>query len=432
MIPRARRQVAATATRISGAVTRRHRPDYQIVLFMGILVLLGVVVLYAISPARVEMINQEGHTLDQAHFMQKQLLYLAIGLCAFVFAANTPLKLWQKYASKILLLGLGACFLLAFLGLFLDGGPIIKTGGATRWFNLPIGSFQPAELLKFGVLLFVSGFLGRRMQQGKINDVQETLLPLAVVVGAASLFIIVFQKDMGTGITMFGMLFSMLLLSGLSARLFGLVAAAAIGAGVLLIITSPHRIERVLTFMNPSAADASSYHITQAAIALGSGGLTGKGLGQSVQAFGYLPEAVNDSIFAILGETFGYIGVLVILVLFYMLLRRLLRVADRTGEPSLRLIAAGVFGLVMTHFVVNIGAMTGIFPLTGVTLPFLSFGGTSLLFTMLALGLVFNISRYTTHRVIDDEDKESGDEGTVRRRGVGRTRYAGARRHQRA
>lgn len=432
MIPRARRQVAAATTRISGAVTRRHRPDYQIVLFMGILVLLGVVVLYAISPARVEMINQEGHTLDQAHFMQKQLLYLAIGLGAFIFAANTPLKLWQKYAPKILFLGLGACFLLAFLGLFIDGGPIIKTGGATRWFNLPIGSFQPAELLKFGVLLFIAGFLGRRMQQGKVNDIQETLLPLAVVVGAASLFIIVFQKDMGTGITMFGMVFSMLFISGLSARLFGLVAATAVGMGMLLIVTSPHRIERVLTFFNPTAADVSSYHITQAAIALGSGGLTGKGLGQSVQAFGYLPEAVNDSIFAILGETFGYIGVLVILVLFYMLLRRLLRVVDRSGDTRLRLIAAGVFGLIMTHVVVNVGAMTGIFPLTGVTLPFLSFGGTSLLFMMLGLGLVFNISRYTTHQVIDEDIKESGDEGIMRRRGVGRTRHASSRRHQRA
>jgi len=426
------RKAGATVDSGGSSPTRRHRPDYLIVLFMGILVLLGVVVLYAISPARVELINQGGHSLDQAHFMEKQLLYLGIGLAAFAVAASVKLELWQRYATKILLGGFAACALLALLGLFLNGGIIIETGGATRWFNLGIGSFQPAELLKFGLLLFIAVFLGRRMQQGKVNSLNDTLIPLAVLIGVASLFVIVFQKDMGTGITMIGMVMTMLLVAGLSGRLFALLAAAVTGVGVLLIITSPHRIERVLTFLNPSASDPSSYHITQAAIAIGSGGLTGKGLGQSVQAFGYLPEAINDSIFAILAETFGFIGVMVILVLFYVLLRRLLLVIDRVVDPVLRLMVAGVFGLIMTHVVVNIGAMTGVFPLTGVTLPFLSFGGTSLLFMMLGLGLVFHISRYTTHSRVDELKKEPDDESSVRRRGVGRSRYASSRAHQRA
>ena len=398
---------------------------------MGILVLLGLVVLYAISPARVELINQGGSSLDQAHFMQKQLLYLGIGLTGFSLAATLTTDFWRRHTEKILFAGFGACLLLAFLGLFLDGGIIIETGGATRWFNFGIGSFQPAELLKFGLLLYIAAFLGRRMQQGKVNSVEDTLIPVGVLVGLASLFIIVFQKDMGTGITMFGMVMSMLVIAGLRARLFALCLAAAVSLGVLLIITSPHRIERVLTFFNPSAADVESYHITQAAIALGSGGFFGKGLGQSVQAFGYLPEAVNDSIFAILGETFGFVGVMVILALFFMLLRRLLLMIDRLGDPTMRLIVAGVFGLIMTHVVVNVGAMTGTFPLTGVTLPFLSFGGTSLLFMMLGLGLVFHISRYTSHRTFD-EVKESDNENSLRRGRIGRSRYAGSRRHQRA
>ena len=399
---------------------------------MGILVLLGLVVLYAISPARVELINQSGNSLDQAHFMQKQLLYLGIGLTGFAFASALSPDVWRRYTDKILLMGFGACLLLAFLGLLLDGGIIIETGGATRWFNFGIGSFQPAELLKFGLLLYIASFLGRRMQQGKVNSVNDTLVPLGMLMGLASLFIIVFQKDMGTGITMFGMVLSMLVIAGLRARLFALCLAAAGALGVLLIITSPHRIARVLTFFDPTSAEqASAYHITQAAIALGSGGLTGKGLGQSVQAFGYLPEAVNDSIFAILGETFGFIGLIVILTLFYMLLRRLLLMIDRLGDPTMRLVVAGVFGLIMTHVVVNVGAMTGVFPLTGVTLPFLSFGGTSLLFMMLGLGLVFHISRYTSHRTFE-EVKESDDESSLRRGRVGRSRDASPRRHQRA
>lgn len=398
---------------------------------MGILVLLGLVVLYAISPARVELINQGGNSLDATHFMQKQLLYLGIGLAGFSIAAALTTDFWRRYTDKILLAGFGACLLLAFLGLFLDGGIIIETGGATRWFNFGIGSFQPAELLKFGLLLYIAAFLGRRMQQGKVNSIEDTLIPLGALLGLASLFIIVFQKDMGTGITMFGMVMSMLVIAGLRARLFALCVAAALALGVLLIVTSPHRIERVLTFFNPAAAEVESYHINQAAIALGSGGFFGKGLGQSVQAFGYLPEAVNDSIFAILGETFGFVGVMVILALFFMLLRRLLLMIDRLGDPTMRLIVAGVFGLIMTHVVVNVGAMTGTFPLTGVTLPFLSFGGTSLLFMMLGLGLVFHISRFTSHRTFD-EIKESDNESSLRRGRVGRSRDAGSRRHQRA
>ena len=424
-----RRQLNDRASGVVGVV-RRHRPDYQLVLFMGLLVLVGLVVLYAISPARVEMINLGGNSLDQAHFMQKQLFYLVIGLAAFGFAAVVPAAWWQRHTSSILMAGFVACLLLAFLGLFLDGGIIIKAGGATRWFDFGIGSFQPAELLKFGLLLFVAGFLARRMSTGTLNDISETLVPLAVLVGIAALFVIVFQKDMGTGITMLGMIATMLFVAGLRVRLLGLSLVLLFGAGLLLIATSPHRIARVMTFLDPAASDESSYHITQAAIALGSGGLTGKGLGQSIQAFGYLPEAVNDSIFAILGETFGFIGVLAIIIIFFALLKRIVKVMDHVVDPTFRLIVAGVFGLIATHVLVNIGAMTGVFPLTGVTLPFLSFGGTSLLFTMLGLGLVFQISRYTTHS--DIRNLEPVNEGTQRRRGLRGSRDTRARRPKRA
>ncbi len=409
---------------------RRHRPDYQIVLYMGILVLIGVVVLYAISPARVQLINEAGHNLDQAHFMQKQLMYLLVGLSAFAVASSIRPAWWLKYKAEILLAGIGACLLLAFLGIFLNDGIIIETGGATRWFDLKIVSFQPAELLKFGMLLFVASFLGRRMQQGRVNSIPDTLMPLGILVAFAALIIIVFQKDMGTGLTMLGTLLAMLLVSGINWSYLSMVLGGTIAAAVLLIVTSPHRIQRVITFFDPSSAgEQATYHINQAAIALGSGGLTGRGLGNSVQAFGYLPEAVNDSIFAILGETFGFIGLLVILILFYMLLKRILHVADHVADPTMKLIVVGVFGLIMTHVVVNVGAMTGVFPLTGVTLPFLSFGGTSLLFMMLSLGLVLQISRFTTHQRVT-EGKDSNDAGTMRRRGIGRTRYASSRRYQ--
>lgn len=408
---------------------RRHRPDYQIVLFIGLLMLIGLVLLYSISPARVEVINANSNVaLDTTHFMERQLLNLGVGLAVFIGTAMVPPAFWRRWAGHILIAGLGACLVLSFLGLFMDGGLVIKTNGAVRWFNLGVSSFQPSELLKFGFILFGAVFLGRRVQQGNINSQTETVLPMALLFGAAALLIIVFQKDMGTGITLAGIMLAMLYAAGLNKRWLSIGAIAAVVAGVLLIVTAPHRIARVLTFLSPAdVSDASSYHINQALIALGSGGFFGKGLGQGVQAFGYLPEALNDSIFAIYGETFGFVGVIIIIVLFGALLRRLLKVMDTTVDPSLRLMVAGVFGLIATHVVVNIGAMIGVLPLTGVTLPFLSFGGTSLLFTMLGLGVVFAISRYTTHQ--DINKREDKNEATERRGRLGRSRYAGSSRY---
>lgn len=425
-----RRQVVERVR--SAALVRRHRPDYQIVLFMGLLVLIGLVVLVAISPARVELINDGGHQLDSAHFMQKQLLYLAIGVGAFITAALVPLKLWQRNSSKILWAGFIACVLLMLLGL-LDSGLVLKSGGATRWFNVGPGTFQPAELLKFGVLLFLAAFLGRRMRQGKVDSLHDTLIPVGVVLGAAVILVIGAQKDMGTGITLLGMAAVMVFISGLRVRLLLQALAVLFGLGVLMIVTSPHRMERVMTFFNPSQVTAGeSYHIEQATIAIGSGGLTGRGLGQGRAAFGYVPEALNDSIVAIFGETFGFVGMVVILVIFTALLLRLVKAVDRLVDPEQRLLVAGVFGLLMTHLIVNVGSMTGVFPLTGVTLPFLSFGGSSLLFTMLALGLAFQVSRYTTHGRQPIANERSTDEGTQRRGRVGRTRYTSSRRPGRA
>lgn len=393
----ARRKVAE-ATEGVRELVRRHRPDYQIIMYMGVLVLLGVVVLYAISPARVELINAGGQeSLDQVHFMQRQLSYLLFGLIAFGVAAAVPISFWQKHAAKIVLIALVACIILAILGMV--GAPLaLCTLGACRWFDLGFVTFQPAELLKFSLLLFTAAFLGRRMIQGKVNDLQETLLPLALVMGISLFFIIVAQRDLGTGISLIGIIATMLFVGGINKR-FGLMALGAVAAlAIIMVLAAPHRMERVAAFLDPSSDTGdSSYHINQAKIAIGSGGFFGVGLGNSVSAFGYVPEAVNDSIFAIMGELFGFAGLLALIALFVAMLLRILNIMDSIYDPPMKLLVAGVFGWVGIHVVVNIGAMIGVLPLTGITLPLLSFGGTSLLFIMMALGLVFQVSRYTSH-----------------------------------
>jgi len=406
---------------VSGLV-RRHRPDYPMIIFVGILLLLGLIVLYAISPARTQIINEAGASLDQAHFMQRQLLYLAVGVGAFIFAANVPLKFWQKYSGKLLIAALIACAALAVLGF--ANAPVVQCSlGACRWFNLGIINFQPAELVKFSMLLYIAGFIARKKQQDKLNDVNETLIPLGILVGVAILFIIGLQKDMGTGLALLGIISTMLFVAGINKRTGLAILGSMLAVGILFIIIAPHRIARITTFLGSTDSGGAAYHITQAKIALGTGGIFGLGLGKNVQSFGYLPEAPNDSIFAIMGESFGFIGLLVILIILVSLLIRILSIMDRIEDMNLRLIVAGVFGWLLTHSMLNIGAMVGVVPLTGITLPLLSFGGTSLLFIMLALGLVFHISRYTVHGKIRDNNESIKSENSDGGRWLRGSRY---------
>ncbi|MGD8374180.1 MAG: FtsW/RodA/SpoVE family cell cycle protein [Candidatus Woesebacteria bacterium] len=385
----------------------------MLVLFMSILMLLGLIVIYSISPALTARINAAGNQLSQDYFMYKQLLYLLAGVVAFLIVSFIPLSFWQKNQGKILV---GALILCLIPIVFAGSSFVLCTNGACRWLNLGFSTLQPAEALKFALLIFVAGFLANRISLGKINSVNETLVPLGMLMLLVSIIIIGLQKDLGTGIAMFGIVAIMLYVGGLNKKYILLTAAALLAAGVIFTLTSPHRMERITTFVSGASDsdDSSGYHINQALIAIGSGGVSGKGLGRSIQAFGYLPEAANDSIFAIVAEKFGFIGTSAILVIFGGLFFRLLKIMDNVTIEYNKLIIAGVFGWVFTHAVVNVGAMLGLLPLTGVTLPFLSFGGTSLLFIMMALGLAFQVSRYTVHQTTDgskgvkNEDRSSG------------------------
>lgn len=424
-----------TATR--DVMQRRHRPDYQIVLYMGLLMLLGLIIMYAIGPQRAHVLNNAYGTdyYTSMYFFIKQTVSLLLALATFIALTLMPYQLLKKYAVKILLAGLGACVVLAIIGNLLQLPLAQCSLGACRWFDLgPLGSLQPAELLKFGLLVFTAGFLGMRLQQGKVNDLHQSLIPLAALMLLAIFLVIGIQKDMGTGIAMIAIFASMLMVAGISKKVGVLLFGGALILGILMILVAPHRMERIMTFLDGDAGDSmvvddANYHITHAKIAIGSGGLFGVGIGNSVQATGYLPEAINDSVFAIMGETFGFVGLTIILVLFTALLMRLLKVADHLPDPWMKLAVAGVFGWLGSHVILNVAAMIGVFPLTGITLPLLSFGGTSMIFIAGALGLAFQLSRYTIHGSIN---KESNYENPSSRRGIGRSRYAGRRSTPRA
>ncbi|MDB5167495.1 MAG: rane protein of unknown function [Candidatus Saccharibacteria bacterium] len=417
--------LGAPIAALSGTV-RRHRPDYMIILYMGLLMLIGLVMIYAIGPQRANVLNNSyGSNYSDVYFFIKQAISLLLSLGAFGLMAVLPYTFITKHGGKLLVIGFASCALLAVAG-WIHLSIAQCTLGACRWFYLGgLGTLQPAEILKFGVLIFVAGFLGTKVAQHKVNDVHETLIPLAVITALAMLFIVVIEKDMGTGIALASIIITMLIVGGISKRIGIIVVAAAIVVGIGFIVIAPHRIDRITTFFqgdNTSTTDAASYQIAHAKIAIGTGGWTGVGIGNSVQASGYLPEAINDSVFAIMGETFGFLGLAAILGLFVALLMRLLKVMDHLIDMRLKLIVAGVFGWLGAHVILNVASMIGIFPLTGITLPLLSFGGTSMIFIAAALGLIFQLSRYTVH---SSRLKEATNENSSSRRGIGRPRYTG-------
>ena len=397
---------------------RRHKANRLIAVLTLFLMGVGLIVIYAIGPMRANFMNSAyGLDYDTNYFFVHQLISVSLAVAAFVFGYIFPYAKLRTFAKAIIVAGLLACALLALLA-FAGSSLASCQLGACRWFNLGgLGSFQPAEILKFGLILYLAQLIAERRAEGKL-ETRDFWQPFGIITILACGFVVVLQKDLGTGMVLIAIILSMLFMSGISLRQFLIVLLVIAVGGVLAIISSPHRIQRIMTFGQEDGSD--SYHIDNAILAIGTGGLTGVGIGNSVQATGYLPESINDSVFAVMGETFGFIGLMVIVGCFAVLLMQLLKVSDHLQDLEQSLVVVGVFAWMLTHVLVNIGAMTGIIPLTGITLPLLSYGGTSMLFLSLALGVSLQLSCYTSREVRRNEDISS-------RRGFRGTHYTSRR-----
>lgn len=398
---------------------RRHKGNRLIAILTVFLMMAGLIVIYAIGPMRANFMNSAyGLDYSENYFFIHQLISVILALGAFIGGYLLPYTKTRTFAKGMMITGLLLCAVLWLLSLV--GSSLASCQlGACRWYNLGgIGSFQPAELLKLGLVLYLSQLAATRKAAGKLDSL-DFWRDFGIYAGLSVFFVVVLQKDLGTGLVMIAIILAILWMSGVEyKRFFTVVGILAVG-GVLAIVTSPHRIERMLTFGQSESSD--SYHIDNAMIAIGTGGLTGVGIGNSVQATGYLPESINDSVFAVMGETFGFIGLMVVTGCFAILLAQLLKVSEYLQDLEQGLVVTGVFAWVMTHFVVNIGAMTGIIPLTGITLPLLSYGGTSMIFIAAALGASLQLSCYTGREVRKENENISS------RRGVGGTYYASRR-----
>jgi len=314
------------------------------------------------------------------------VLGLGLGLLCMFICSKIDYKLWRKHSFILFLAAilLTAAVFIPSLG--------FSHGGAERWIKLGPVSFQPVEFLKFGFVIYFAAWLS--WVKGKVQDFKFGILPFGIMLAIIA-FILFKQPDTKSFILITVTGISMLFVSGVPVKyILGAGLGLALFLGTVVYFT-PYLQARVKTFIDPTAdAQGSSYQIQQSFIALGSGGVFGRGFGQSVQKFNYLPEPQGDSIFAVLGEEMGFAGSLVTIVLYVLFLLRGFRIGSRAPDYFSGLLVYGIVILITVQSFMHIASVTGVFPLTGVPLVFMSQGGTSLMVYLAAIGVVLHVSKY--------------------------------------
>jgi len=378
------------AKRFSFEQSRRKRPEYAILVLVVIMIALGTLTLYAIGPA---VFKRTGGGLS------RQSIFILMGLIGMLMAYKLPKpELLIRFAPHIFGLGVILCAIILIPGV----GKVVY--GGRRWLDLgPLGSMQPSELVKAGVVFFLSGIAIYFKDSKKETNLQVAYLMVFGFIVA--LFILLLQRDLGTTLVISIIMLFVLIASETNKAV--IVRLAVIGLMVLMlsIMMFGYRRERLFSFLGKSDASQleevespADYHLRQSLIAVGSGGLYGRGVGKSVQSFGYLPEAPSDSIFAVYAEKFGLLGSIALLTLFGTLVKRMLDVMKGLGGYW-KSVVAGITGWVVGNFVVNMSSTLGLIPFTGVPLPFFSLGGTNLVIMLTMIGVVLNLSAYKKSRM---------------------------------
>lgn len=347
-------------------------------------VLLSFVGLFVFTSASFGLFARKGFSLSDLLFDQVVLGFL-LGVVFLFVALNIPLQKLRTYALHIFVASI-ALTLLVFV-------PHVgfEHGGAHRWIDLKFTTFQPSEFLKFGTVVYFAALLP--LVKGRLQG----LRPMLVIFGAVALIpaiVLLTEPDTGTLAVLLSALVAMLVAAGARLRHMVLLVILGVFAIGVLAMVKPYVKERVLTFFDPARdPQGASYQIQKSLIAIGSGGIVGRGFGQSIQKFGSLPEPTGDSIFAVVGEEFGFIGGSTIIILFLLFGVRGLYVARKAPDMWSGLLAVGIVILILSQSFANIAAMLGLIPLTGVPLVFVSHGGTALLFAFIEIGILLNISR---------------------------------------
>jgi cell division protein FtsW len=388
----------------AGGARRGHLEFHLLVLVTLGLVAFGLVMVYSASSARAAVAAG-----DPSYYLKRQAVYALLGLTALAVLSRVDFRLLRRAGGPLLLVSFGLLAAVLVLG--------NAVNGARRWLSVGVVDFQPSELAKLALALWLAALLARRAAPRSLGELAR---PIGIIVVAACALILV-EPDLGTVTAICVMVGAMLVVAGTPLRAFG--AAVALGVAVVLaaIWLEPYRRARLFAFLDPWADPADTgFQTIQAMIALGSGGLFGVGLGESMQKIYYLPEATTDMIFAIVGEELGLVGTFGVIAAFVVFGYAGFNVALRCRDPFGKLLAAGLTALICGQALVNLSAVLGLAPLTGIPLPFVSYGGSSLIVALAAVGIVLNIA---VNGAVAEATARVPDRG----RGNRRSRPAGAR-----
>lgn len=356
--------------------------DYALLTVVLLLLIYGLIVLY--SASTVQSFQNFNNTY---YYALHQLLYGAgIGLVGLYICSRIDYHFWQK--NLPVLIGL-ALLLLALVKVPHFG---FASGGAVRWLRLGPILFQPAELAKMVVILYLASWIDKK--RASLNDFYYGLLPSFIIIGLFALLIL-WQPDIGTMLVLLAVAFCMLFVSGINFKYFFYSAVCGALALYLVVKIEPYRVKRLTTFLDPTVDPKGiSYQINQALLAIGSGGLFGYGYGLSRQKHNYLPEVMNDSVFAVMAEELGFFRVLAVLALFILFALRGFKIAKHAPDLFGKLTAFGITSWITLQALINLGAIVNLLPLTGIPLPFFSYGATAMIANLAAIGILLNISRH--------------------------------------
>ena len=358
-------------------------PDPILLALFGSIMAFGLMMVFSATVSN-------DHALASSNFkhVMMQLAYLIAGLITAIVVSLFPLSSWRQYSKHLLFLG----FLL--LALVLIPGIGISVNGSTRW--LPLGPIrmQPSELMKLIMIIYTAGFLVR--QGERVKEFKVGILSMALVITVTGTLLLL-EPDFGSTVVITATVIAMLFLGGVRITHFLLCMGVGVGLFAVLAMTSSYRLQRIMSFMDPfSDPFNSGFQLVQALIAIGRGEWFGVGLGNSIQKLFYLPHAHNDFLLAVIGEELGFVGLLILIVLFAMLISRIFRLAllaERSGRMFEARVAQGIGLLLAFQAIINIGVNLGVLPTKGLTLPFMSYGGSSLVANCLLMGVLFAIDR---------------------------------------
>jgi len=359
---------------------KKKTPDLLILIITLILTTFGVIMVTSASAPRSLTLTDGS---DPFYFGKRQLIYAVLGLFILIASINFSYHRLRSFTGLFLILAPVFLVLVLFFG--------EEINGARRWIDLGIINFQPSEFAKLALILVLAHYLSEIGPEVKRFFIGVALpLFFTAVIGG----LILLEPDLGTTIVIFGIFFIMLFTAGARLTHLSFLGFLSIGAGIGLILQEPYRLRRLLSFLDPMRdPKGDSWQIMQSLMALGSGGLFGLGLGRSRQKYFYLPEAHTDYIYAVLGEELGLIGTLLILTAFFFLAWRGFKIAMSVPDTYGSMIAIGITSWLVFQALVNIGVVTSTIPATGITLPLLSSGGSSLWITLVSIGILMNISR---------------------------------------